>query len=233
MDQFTLSDLQRRMANMLRLANVAELDEANRRVRVTFGNITSAWLSWPAEIGRNFVRWRPLRVGQQVVIGSPSGELNQAKIIAMTYSDAVPPPSDNPNVDLIEFTDGTQLQYDVEAHQLTANVKGAVDVTTDGDVTATVGGELSASVSGAVTVTSGATAYVESASGATVKAPTITLDGNVVVTGSLSQGAGGGANATFGGSITAQGDVVGEGISLKNHVHTEQGDGAPTSPPIP
>jgi phage gp45-like len=39
-------------------------------------------------------------------------------------------------------------------------------------------------------------------------------------------------NVTVAGTVVAQGDVVGLGTSLHGHTHQEQGDGAPTSPPI-
>jgi len=43
-------------------------------------------------------------------------------------------------------------------------------------------------------------------------------------------GAGGGAAAVITGNLHVQsGDVTADGISLKQHTHTEQGDGAETS----
>lgn len=78
--------------------------------------------------------------------------------------------------------------------------------------------------------------------GATVKAASVLIDspnstftGDVKIQKTLTvdqkiTGAGGLA-VSGGGGATVSGDVVADGISLKTHVHTEQGDGADTSTP--
>lgn len=222
MNDFALSDMQRRLANLIRVGEISALDETERKIRVSFGSITTAWLDWPATYGRNYRRWRPLRMGQQVIMASPSGELAQAKIVGFLYRDTIQPPSENPDLDVIEFDDGTVLQYDSASHKLTATVKGAAEITTDGDVTATVGGGLTVDVTNDINATAGGSA--------TVKAPTITLDGNVTITGSLTQGTNG-ADANFGGTVEAATDVTTNGVSLKTHTHTGVTSGTSTSGP--
>lgn len=119
---FRTRDLERRLNNMLMIGTVAEVDHAGRKVRVKVGDIHTAWLNWPAEVGRNYRRWRPLRSGQQVVLSSPSGDPAQAVITGMLYSSATPSPSDNPDLDLVEFEDGTRLEYDSENHRAVVEV---------------------------------------------------------------------------------------------------------------
>lgn len=69
----------------------------------------------------------------------------------------------------------------------------------------------------------------------TIDAPDTETTGNLLVSGSLTYMQGmtgngvGGATATINGSLSATGDISAGAISLQNHVHTEQGDGAPTS----
>ncbi|OOF85141.1 Gp138 family membrane-puncturing spike protein [Rodentibacter ratti] len=53
----------------------------------------------------------------------------------------------------------------------------------------------------------------------TINAPTNTINGDVQINGAVSTSS----------TITAQGDIVGNGISLGGHTHMEQGDGKPTS----
>lgn len=62
----------------------------------------------------------------------------------------------------------------------------------------------------------------------TLTAPTINMDAStkitlttpvVEITGALTSGTASGGNATFGGTVTATGDVVGSGTSLHTHVH--------------
>ena len=64
----------------------------------------------------------------------------------------------------------------------------------------------------------------------TPSAVTIT-SGQINLNGPISGGGSGGATATFTGGVTASKDVVAGGISVMNHVHTEQGDGADVSKP--
>jgi hypothetical protein len=51
----------------------------------------------------------------------------------------------------------------------------------------------------------------------TLQAPTINIEGN----------------ATISGTLTATGDVTSDGISLQTHTHTSEAEGSPTSPPLP
>ncbi len=84
--------------------------------------------------------------------------------------------------------------------------------------------------SSAVLVDGCKTVTVKSAS-VTIDAPETTITGNVTIGGALSQGSEGGGDASFGGSVSARGDVTAGSISLQGHTHTEQGDGADVSAP--
>lgn len=55
----------------------------------------------------------------------------------------------------------------------------------------------------------------------------LTAQGQINGNGGLAISGGGGA--TVSGSLKATGDVVAGNVSVQKHVHTEQGDGAPTS----
>lgn len=102
---------------------------------------------------------------------------------------------------------------------------------------------LTANVTKAATVNCD-TATIAAKTSITGDSPTITLTGDTTVqktltvmgafaamSGMTCNGGSGGATATFNGSIHATGDVTAGDISLQNHVHTEQGDGADTSTP--
>lgn len=143
---YNVAELTRRLHNMIQITTVTETDESNRVFRVRLEDEDSAELPWPAEVGRNFRRWRPLRIGQQVVIASPGGDPAQAVMIGELYAPqgetvAIETPADPADLDVIEFDDGTVLQYDSGAHVLSVstagdtviNVKGNADVRVSGD----------------------------------------------------------------------------------------------------
>lgn len=112
----TLSDLGRRLENVAAVGTIAEVDHAGARVRVDVAGRLTDWLRWPADVGRNYRAWRPLRPGQQVTLAAPSGDPANAAITGILHSQALPPPSDDPDVDLIEYEDGTLHQYHAADH---------------------------------------------------------------------------------------------------------------------
>ncbi len=77
---------------------------------------------------------------------------------------------------------------------------------------------------GDLTVTAFGYTVVISSSGITLTAPTVTVDGNLVVSGSITgQGSGGASmqgDITTTGAITAGGNVTAGSIDLETHVHT-------------
>jgi phage baseplate assembly protein V len=118
MSAWGLSEVERRLANMVKIGVISAVDHDAKKIRVEAGGMNSAWLPWPVEMGRNFRRWRPLREGQQVIMVAPSGELAQAAVIGMLYSSSLDAPDSNPDLDLTLFDDSTRVQYDSAAHQL-------------------------------------------------------------------------------------------------------------------
>jgi hypothetical protein len=101
---FRLTELERRVRNIVRYGRIAEVDAAKARVKVIDEeqgggdgrSITTDWLPW-AEIGGAFRTWTPPSVGQQVAVISPSGNLGLGLVLPNAFSDAFPPPSDKGN----------------------------------------------------------------------------------------------------------------------------------------
>ncbi|WP_421865117.1 phage baseplate assembly protein V [Motiliproteus sp.] len=128
------TELLRRLDNLIRLGTIAVLDHGNRRLKVTSGELLTGWLDWPAEIGANYKRWRPLRSGTQVVLACPGGDPTQAKIIGMLYSNNITSPSSNDAIDLIEFDDGSLLEHNAATQKLTLHSAGDLVLSADSTV---------------------------------------------------------------------------------------------------
>lgn len=167
---FSLSDIERRLANLVRIGVIDQVNEGERQIRVRSGGTLTAWLPWPADVGRNFVRWRPLRAGQQVILVSPSGDLAQAVVAGMLYTGAIGAPESSPDLDVVRFEDGTVLRYDSATSKLQIECVGDVQIqcvnaeltataatVTAGtiDITATTTHVGDVNVTGTVTVTGG------------------------------------------------------------------------------
>ena len=74
-----ITDLQQRLANLMRVGKIHSVDHASARCRVTFGfndaNI-SGWVPWMTSRAGSTREWNPPTVGEQVVLMNPSGQDN-------------------------------------------------------------------------------------------------------------------------------------------------------------
>ena len=223
-----LQDLERRLNNQAMIGTILEVDHAARKLRVEIGEIRTAWINWPTEMGRNYRRWRPLRKGQQVVLASPSGDPAQAVITGMLYSSALSAPSDNPDLDITEFEDGTRTEYDSAAHVIKIHCVGDIVIENANSITIETGTTLDITAGGPATL---------KAPSVMVDSPDSTFTGSVTIKGPLTYtsgmtGSGGsGASASISGGVSVTGgDVTADSVSLKSHTHPGDSDGT-TGPP--
>jgi len=211
-EAYVMGEHDRMIAAMLQAGTIEVVDHSNARARVRIGEWVSAYLPWHVPAAGEVRIWRAPSVSEQCLLISPSGMPEAGFILPGFYTTTHGQADNRDHVTVIRMPDGAQMLYDWQA--------GALLV--DGTQT--------------VTVKNAGTVLIDSGGPVTVKAPSVTLDapetrvtGNLTIGGSLAQGGSGGGNATFGGQVHAQGDVTAGGISLQDHTHTEQGDGAQTS----
>ena len=132
-----LDELGRRIAGMLRVGVVHEVDYAGLRLRVQSGEIVTGWLPWPGHLGRNRVDWTPLAKGQEVLIAAPGGDLSQAVVVALLHVGSDPPPSTDETLDVVRFRSGTTVVHDAETGDLEVTAARDVTVTAARDINAT------------------------------------------------------------------------------------------------
>jgi hypothetical protein len=95
------------------------------------------------------------------------------------------------------------------------------------------GGNIALQCNGNLAATVGGTTTVVSAGNMTMTAPNITLNGAVLINGTLAQGTGSsGGGATMQGPVTVVNDLTAQGVSVHGHEHTGvQSGGSKTGPP--
>ncbi len=74
-----ITDLQQRLANLMRVGRVHSVDYEAARLRVSFGkdgSNVSGWIPWMTSRAGSTREWNPPAVGEQVVLMSPSGQDN-------------------------------------------------------------------------------------------------------------------------------------------------------------
>jgi len=142
-DQFPrIRELERRVANLLRIGTVETLDEANAWVTVRIGKIVTAPLQWLTHRAGPDVSWWAPEPGEQVLVLAPSGELSIGVVLPALYQTAYPAPATVKTKHRMVYADGTVVEYDRGAHKLTAAVQGTAEITTTGNAKVQSGAEL-------------------------------------------------------------------------------------------
>lgn len=207
MNEFQFNDLLRRVAALITVGKIAEVDDDKARARVQVGDVLTDWRPWSVGMAALDRSWSAPEPGEQVILISPSGDLRQAIIIGSLYQTVYPAPASDKNIRRIEWQDGTFVEYNRSTKELKAHSEGKIVADAVGDIEAIAQGNINASASGSLTAEAGGTA--------TLKAPSIVLDGNVLIKGNFSAEAGNGGNG--GGAFAGDLNVTG-------HTHLESAD---------
>lgn len=121
-DGFNLNDLGRRLANIIRLGQIFEIDYEAAKARVKIGDLETDFLPWiTAKSGEN-KNWNPPEIDEQVMILSPGGELNQGVILPSLYRGSAP--ENSSDIQSIIFADGSKISFDKSSGNLDLDIKG-------------------------------------------------------------------------------------------------------------
>ena len=143
---FSQAELLRRFAGLVQIGTVAEVDYESARFKAKVGELTTAWRPFDCVITKHRKHWRPLRVGAQVVLLCADGDLSSSYVVAHLYSDSVGADRASGDLDSVTFEDGSVVEYDSAAGQLTLKAKSSVlidaplvritgDLSVDGEIT--------------------------------------------------------------------------------------------------
>jgi phage baseplate assembly protein V len=229
---------QQPLPDLIKIGEVSSVDPEKCTARVVFDDEDSL-VSYDLQIlQRNTYEnqdYQMVHPGEDVVCLFLGSGQEDGFIIGSLYAGEIKPPEASLDRRTVVFSDDTRVCYDRQEHKLTVTIEGTEIVFNrqDGSIT----------VPNAVTINC-TTATVNASSSVTLDTPKTDITGVLNVTGlitgkgGLAVSGGGGAAVTVSGNMNLEGqidassDVVAGGISLMNHKHQEQGDGAPTSPPL-
>ncbi|WP_253303091.1 phage baseplate assembly protein V [Wolbachia endosymbiont of Phyllotreta cruciferae] len=119
---FAISELQRKLANIVRIGIVKEIDYEKAKVRVKIGEFLTDWLPWITSKAGKDRDWCPPDIDEQVVILSPLGELSLGVVLPGIYQQKYSAPENKKEVSSLTFQDGTKLSYDKDKHHLEIEV---------------------------------------------------------------------------------------------------------------
>ncbi len=182
----------RQFNNLITFGTIETISEDGRFASLKIGEIATKPLRLPAVYGANFKMSMPAHESAQAVIIAPSGNLEAAVIAGFLWSQDIAPATSNQKIDGIFFNDGTRLEYNSEDKILNVHSADKITIDAAGDASLNVGGNLTIKAAGNVALEAGGNMKI--------KASAIDIEGPVKHTG---------------------GDMISEGISAQNHVHTE------------
>lgn len=120
------------MKNLIRAGIVSAVNPATAKARVTFldrDNLVSAELPvlQPCAAGNQFYSLPD--VGNSVLcLMLPNADDGSGFILGSLYSDEKKPPTDNQEVSMIRFGDGTTISYNRKTHELNINCVGDIKI---------------------------------------------------------------------------------------------------------
>lgn len=224
--------------SLIKIGEVSSIDPAKCTARVVFDDEDSIVSYDLPVLQRNTLKNHDFAmpdIGEDAIVLFFGEGQEDGVIIGSIYAGEVMPSESTEDRRTVVFDDDTRVCYDRQEHKLTVTIEGTEIVFNrqDGSIT----------VPNAVTINC-TTATVNASSSVTLDTPKTDITGVLNVTGlitgkgGLAVSGGGGAAVTVSGNMNLEGqidassDVVAGGISLMKHKHQEQGDGAPTSPPL-
>jgi len=111
-------EILRRLDNLARVGTIEEVRTGKpARVRVRSGDMVTNWRPWVAGRagGKAGAMWWPPVKGEQVLLLSPGGDLNNAMVLPGAYSDKNQQASDNPAIFRMDFGGGGYMEHDAVA----------------------------------------------------------------------------------------------------------------------
>ncbi|UTW43263.1 phage baseplate assembly protein V [bacterium SCSIO 12844] len=212
-----LVDMQRRLNNLIRIGTVVETNET--RLRIKLGDNITGWLLWLTQRTGDCQTWWKPSINEQVLVLSPSGELNNGVVLSAIYTQNQP--TLNPNEQKTVYKDGTTVSYNYEKSKVTVDCVGDVEVIGAKNLNVTFDGNID----------------IKTPLQVKVDAPNTICTGNLLIQGSLTYMQGmngfnqdGGATAMIQGKVLVSDDVVANGISQVGHTHIGDSGGRTSNP---
>lgn len=119
---FAISELQRKLANIVRIGVVKEIDYEKAKVRVKIGEFITDWLPWVTARAGEDRSWFAPNIDEQVMVLSPMGELSLGVVLPAIYQQKYFPSECRKDAHIFEFQDGSKVSYDKKDHHLEITV---------------------------------------------------------------------------------------------------------------
>ena len=119
-----LAELERRLANVLRLGTIVAVDYPAARASVRIGELLPVNLPFLSQRAGPDSSWWAPEAGEQVMVLSPAGELEHGVVLPAIYSTAHPAPAASPDIFKQAFADGTTITNNRATNELHIEASG-------------------------------------------------------------------------------------------------------------
>lgn len=119
---FAISELNRKLANIIRIGLVKEVDYEKAKVRVKIGEFLTDYLPWITSKAGKDRDWSPPDIDEQVMIFSPLGELSLGVVLGGIYQEKYPASENKRGINSVKIQDGTKFTYNKWKHHLEIEV---------------------------------------------------------------------------------------------------------------
>ncbi|WP_374414212.1 phage baseplate assembly protein V [Novosphingobium colocasiae] len=113
-----IADPEHLAGELIQLGTVASVDYGAATCTVEIGDLVTGDLPWLAPRAGGVKVWSPPSVGEQCALLCPEGDLASGIVLLGIWSDANPPPSNDPAIVHLAFPDGAAIAYNHGTHAL-------------------------------------------------------------------------------------------------------------------
>lgn len=119
-------DKDRRNRGGIRMGKVSQHSECKQLIKVKFGENETPFIQWFAVYCGDVAEYRLPSIGEKALLLNYGGGDSSAMSIALVGipSAKFPLPSNNPDLTVRVYPDGTSVTYDHQAHHLTVSIAG-------------------------------------------------------------------------------------------------------------
>lgn len=163
-----ISELIRRLENLLRPGTIGRVDVQRARVRVRAGGIVSNWLPWFTLRAGSARHWSAPSIGEQCMLLAPGGDLANGVVLVGIFSQASPPNDNRDHTHATHYPDGSFAEYDHKQHRALLQCVGDIESQAEGAMRYQAQGPIVIESGQSITLRVGGASIVLTASGASV-----------------------------------------------------------------
>lgn len=123
-DTDAMLNTEQAIEKLIQYATVEQVDTAGVLVRVRAGDNLTDWVRWFSTFSGSHIDWSSPSVGEQGMLLSPSGILNNGAFLRGLPSEQFQPPSHDEQSFVIRFKNGDTMTHD--GSQLIFNIAGGI-----------------------------------------------------------------------------------------------------------